>query len=658
MKMETGTQDVNVHGDFETSEFAIGDIAFIVDMFADKVYSHKERAIIRELSCNAHDSHIMAGNTDVPFQVHLPTQLEPFFSIRDFGTGLSDDEIRNIFAGIGISTKRDSNEMIGCFGIGSLSPYSMTDSFTVKSYKDGMCRTYSCYRDEERKPVVALLTELETDEGNGLEVSLTVEGRVYQFSEEAEHVFRFWEGTVPEINDKNVLRVIEETRDNYIFKGDDFGLTPKWGSMVAIMGNIAYAIPDELDEFDTTGYLKFELGELTFDTARENLAMDDKTKQAIKDKFRTVKDRLSTEASQQIDQETTAFKRAVMANGLKQGSLGKHVKADLAQYDLPRTSKEFTYFQRSYRSTDKGSSNRVPLGDNIEYYQHKDRMQTRIRSYMADHNRMTVVILSDEQIKECLIDDDALLDLDDLPKVVRSSYGTTGCTVKTFTFNRDNEQHWAASSTWWNATNLTIDGDEIVYTEINRWEPQDGKLIYSGNRRIQQVLNLLQECGIDVPTVIGLKSVFLKTSQFKKNSQSNPSSTGNVFISLEEYVKRELIANAPNTYYRFDRSQYKKIDSINKNVDCQDASDIVNLIEGYNNGKISTWISKLNSYSDNQYVSTNMVEDLFVQEMMDAFFQKYEMLTFLGTWELAEEDHASKIAHYIGGTIRENKKES
>ena len=144
MKMETGTQDVNVHGDFETSEFAIGDIAFIVDMFADKVYSHKERAIIRELSCNAHASHIMAGNTDVPFQVHLPTQLEPFFSIRDFGTGLSDNEIRNIFAGIGISTKRDSNEMIGCFGIGSLSPYSMTDSFTVKSYKDGMCRTYSC----------------------------------------------------------------------------------------------------------------------------------------------------------------------------------------------------------------------------------------------------------------------------------------------------------------------------------------------------------------------------------------------------------------------------------------------------------------------------------------------------------------------------------
>ena len=131
MKIDTESQDVNVHGDFETSEFAIGDIAFIVDMFADKVYSHKERAVIRELSCNAHDSHILAGTTDVPFNVHLPTQLEPDFTIRDYGTGLTDSEIRNIFAGIGISTKRDSNEVIGCFGIGSLSPYSLTDSFIV-----------------------------------------------------------------------------------------------------------------------------------------------------------------------------------------------------------------------------------------------------------------------------------------------------------------------------------------------------------------------------------------------------------------------------------------------------------------------------------------------------------------------------------------------
>ena len=87
MKMDTGTQDVKVHGDFETSEFAIGDISFIVDMFADKVYTYKERAVIRELSCNAHDSHIMAGTTDIPFDVIFDSDDEDCL-----GCGDTDDE--------------------------------------------------------------------------------------------------------------------------------------------------------------------------------------------------------------------------------------------------------------------------------------------------------------------------------------------------------------------------------------------------------------------------------------------------------------------------------------------------------------------------------------------------------------------------------------
>ena len=61
---------------------------------------------------------------------------------------------------------------------------------------------------------------------------------------------------------KVLVRTIEETRDDYAFKGEDFGLTASWGSMHALMGNIAYKIPDELDDFNTKGYLKFDLGEL------------------------------------------------------------------------------------------------------------------------------------------------------------------------------------------------------------------------------------------------------------------------------------------------------------------------------------------------------------------------------------------------------------
>ena len=641
MKLDIGTQDVNVHGDFETSDFAIGDIAFIVDMFADKVYSHKERAVIRELSCNAHDSHILAGTTDIPFEVHLPTQLEPHFSIRDYGTGLSDDEIRNIFAGIGISTKRDSNDVIGCFGIGSLSPYSLTDSFTVKSYKNGVCSTYTCYRDEERKPVVALLTNLDTDEANGLEVSLTVEDRVWEFQREATQVFRFWEGTLPKINDQSVVQECEEQRKQYVFNGDDFGLTPSWGSMVAIMGNIAYAIPDELDEFDTVGYLKFELGELNFDTARENLSMDEKTKQAIKDKFQTVKNKLATEASQQIEQQPTAFKRAVMASGLRSGNLGQHIKVDMSKHDLPTPSKDIVYFSRSYGRTDKGTINRILIDTHVKYYRYKDRMQSRIRQYLQDHSKLTMVILTDEQIKECKVDDDVLLDLEDLPKVIRQSYAKSGSKVKTFTFKHNNDW-WHKSSKHWEETELTIDEKEIVYVEINRWEPVKTGVVYSSLREIGRTLDKLKQCGLSVPTVAGLKTSFTKTKQFRDGN----------FIDLEEYVKRELEANPPSTYYKFDKAQYRDLRDLNKVINCQQVNDIITLIESCESSSISTWIAHL---TEHDFISTKMQENSLPQDKIDEFYSKYELLPIFSSWEI--RDNKYKIARYLGGTVRnENSK--
>ncbi len=636
MKIDTESQDVNVHGDFETSEFAIGDIAFIVDMFADKVYSHKERAVIRELSCNAHDSHVLAGTTDVPFNVHLPTQLEPNFTIRDYGSGLTDSEIRNIFAGIGISTKRDSNEVIGCFGIGSLSPYSLTDSFTVKSYKDGICRTYTCYRDKERKPVVALLTELVTDEDNGLEVSLTVEDRVWEFEKEAINVFKFWEGTLPNINNDSVVEQCKEQREKYVFEGDDFGLTPSWGSMKAIMGNISYAIPDELDQFNTNGYLKFNLGELNFDTARENLTMDDKTKAAIGAKFEIVKDKLATEASQQIKDEPSLFKRATLANKLQGGNLGKFIKADLSEYELPETSKEFTYFKRSWRSTDKSTSTRVPVGEKIEYYTHKDRMQTRIRDYIKESDQLTMVILSEEQIKECKIDRDVLLDLDDLPKLQRASFTSAGSTVKTFVFNADGRYK---ASDYWDQTELTIDGGEIIYVEICRWEPVNGDII-CGKYELKNNLQKLKEAGLEVPTVVvGLKTAFTKTKQFKNGN----------FIRMDDYIKRELIANAPKVCYEFDRDTFKSLTVLNSVIDCEEVTELIDLISLEGKSEISHWLNRLK-------IETETKRDSLLQDSMEEFYQKYEILTCLSDWDV--RCNKEVIARYINGKVKEDENDN
>ena len=71
----------------EVGDFKIKASAKAFSILSSGLYANKIRAIIRELSCNAVDSHAAAGKSDTPFDVHLPNTLEPWFSIRDYGPG-------------------------------------------------------------------------------------------------------------------------------------------------------------------------------------------------------------------------------------------------------------------------------------------------------------------------------------------------------------------------------------------------------------------------------------------------------------------------------------------------------------------------------------------------------------------------------------------
>ena len=93
MIISENKQDVAVCGSFKTSGFKIQASSKAFDILSSNIYTHKVRAVIREISCNAVDAHTAAGNPD-RIHVHLPTRLEPHFSVRDYGTGLSDEDVR------------------------------------------------------------------------------------------------------------------------------------------------------------------------------------------------------------------------------------------------------------------------------------------------------------------------------------------------------------------------------------------------------------------------------------------------------------------------------------------------------------------------------------------------------------------------------------
>gem|GEM_PF-3155132 len=192
-----------------TTSFKMETSAETFEIFTSNIYEHKARAIIRELSCNAHDSHVDAGKRDTPFRIHFPTAFEPWFEVEDFGVGLNDYDIRGeekvlydadgnevsrymeggIYTTYFASSKRESNESIGHLGLGSKSPMAYTKSMTVVARKDGVERHYVCFIGEGGQPQTTFNSEHETEKANGVSVRFSVSSDDFEeFRREAQFV--------------------------------------------------------------------------------------------------------------------------------------------------------------------------------------------------------------------------------------------------------------------------------------------------------------------------------------------------------------------------------------------------------------------------------------------------------------------------------------
>ncbi len=97
MKIDTKTRKIIRSDDFKETGFRIEANAKAFDILSSKIYTDVPLAIVRELSTNAFDAHVENNCADKPFDVKLPNALDPEFAIRDFGPGLSDENIETIY---------------------------------------------------------------------------------------------------------------------------------------------------------------------------------------------------------------------------------------------------------------------------------------------------------------------------------------------------------------------------------------------------------------------------------------------------------------------------------------------------------------------------------------------------------------------------------
>lgn len=178
----------------ESIPFVIGDSSVIIDIIRKKIYSYPLRTMVQEYLSNARDSQMEAGNDPSEIEVFLPTTLKPEFSIRDYGVGMSDERVREVFVQYGISTKRKSNSQLGYFGIGSKSGWAYTDSFIVESFYDGIHRAYIADIGDNKEGRLLLHSEKPTDERNGVLIKIPVNPNdIYQFMSAYVRTTCFWE---------------------------------------------------------------------------------------------------------------------------------------------------------------------------------------------------------------------------------------------------------------------------------------------------------------------------------------------------------------------------------------------------------------------------------------------------------------------------------
>ena len=237
MKLQTTTNEITQIGATQAQAFSMRTSRKMFEILSG-LYSDTELAIVRELSCNAVDAHVMAGKETSPFHIHLPNALEPWLVIQDFGTGISHQNIYDIYTVYGASTKENTNSQIGCLGLGSKSPFAYSDNFIITSIVKGEKRIYNAFFNEQNTPSVALLSTEETTEPNGLSVQIPVKAEdFYKFQHAVEKALRFF-AVKPTVSGGSV----KWTDDKWTFEGTGWKsyTSFNYSECYAVMGGVAY----------------------------------------------------------------------------------------------------------------------------------------------------------------------------------------------------------------------------------------------------------------------------------------------------------------------------------------------------------------------------------------------------------------------------------
>ena len=567
MKLHKPDISIESAGIKSTTRFTIEATHQSFSVLSSTIYEDKIKAPIRELSTNAYDAHVEAGCANRPFSVHLPNALDPEFRVRDYGISMSHDQIMTLYTTYFASNKRETNELNGCLGLGSKSPFAYTSQFWVTAYKDGKKRHYVATADVDG-PRFDQYPTCDTDEDDGFEVGFTVkEDDFGRFRDTAEEVYKYFK-TQPDVAGVDFEHLEPEKEK---VAGKFWKYIGKHSNSVAIMGNIGYPIDSSYFEDESGGYwekrknkycqilysgiqIDFEIGELSMTASREGLEYTDEVIQAIKDKLDVVFVEMQDNINKDFegceclyDARVKAAKYTSLLHSLDdfvfptwQNEQGVTIEVKTSMSlatDCKVSVEDFACHLFTYDSKPRMKRDYIQMkfGENYKIFFNDVKIGGQAATkYYVENNPDDIVYLfqnaTDETFlklaKEFGIDESRITRTSQLEKRPRTKVAGTKqprrIEVDVFTFDAGGSSYQHTSlydGRYWTPSTKDISKEkENIYVELYRYATQGhGEFSGVGPRTLCQLKTHLEKIGIKMPKVYGFAAGKAKRVKKAKN---------------------------------------------------------------------------------------------------------------------------------------------
>jgi hypothetical protein len=331
MVIDTAKKSVTTSVRGEQKRFTIAESPEAFEILSSALYEDPMLAIVREIVCNALDAHTLAGVKRPP-RVTLPDEDHDFI-VEDFGRGMSEAEIDEIYTSYFVSSKSSTNDQIGAFGLGAKTPFAYTNEFVVETGTGDGRRTYLMYKDEEGYPKPMITSTSDSNEtGTKVTVAVKRPDRM-KWVHNAITIFAFLE-TMPEIVNPSMFYATCKAWAYHSSESDDpevlfararetlkmrkfvsnnewdykdelaYKIAGSYGSVIVIMGGVGYGVnPDTLLSeknysvknmacyfgLDRQDYMvrliHADIGEFPVSPSRENLSFKGDTDQRLFNKM-------------------------------------------------------------------------------------------------------------------------------------------------------------------------------------------------------------------------------------------------------------------------------------------------------------------------------------------------------------------------------------